>query len=93
MLFRSRIERRDDGPWRLLTSTAIFEQDTMAPSIPGTPLHLDAALLTGLRPSYRLLALWLTQRGHHIGNDRYGVDQPDEIESLYQQTLAWAELE
>ncbi|WP_329252718.1 nuclear transport factor 2 family protein [Actinoallomurus sp. NBC_01490] len=87
-----RVERRE-GQWRLLASTAIFERDTMAPAVPGAPLRLEADALTGFRPSYRLLSLWLTEHGHRVGTDRYGLDRPGEVDALYQDTFAWAGLE
>ncbi|CAL9648149.1 nuclear transport factor 2 family protein [Streptomyces sp. enrichment culture] len=88
--FLHRIERRNE--WRLLSSVAIFERDTITPAVPGTPLTIPAGRLAGLRPSYRLLTLWLTERGHAVSQDRYGLDRPEQVQRLYEDEYGWADL-
>ncbi|SDJ29647.1 SnoaL-like domain-containing protein [Nonomuraea maritima] len=89
--FLHRIERRD-GHWRLLASNAVFERDTLTPTFPGAELTIDHADVADFRPSYRMLSLWLTERGHPVGSDRYGMDRPDEVNDLYRQVYGWAGL-
>jgi hypothetical protein len=84
-----RAASRDDR-WRIVRMHAIYQRDTLAPSIPGTPLHVSAEDLAGFRPAYRLLAYHLSRRGYTIGSDLYGDDRPDEVEELYRATFAWA---
>ncbi|MEV5478580.1 nuclear transport factor 2 family protein [Streptomyces sp. NPDC007148] len=89
--FLHRIERRD-GVWRYLSSNAVFERDTLVPVLPGTTLELDTETLAGYRPSYRMLSLWLIEHGHPVGNDRYGIDRPDQVDALYRDVYGWAGL-
>jgi hypothetical protein len=84
-----RAASRDDR-WRIVRMDAIYQRDTLAPSIPGTPLHVSAEDLAGFRPAYRLLAYHLSRRGYTIGSDLYGDDRRDEVEELYRATFAWA---
>jgi hypothetical protein len=84
-----RAASRDDR-WRIVRMHAIYQRDTLAPSIPGTPLHVSAEDLAGFRPAYRLLAYHLSRRGYTIGSDLYRDDRPDEVEELYRATFAWA---
>jgi hypothetical protein len=89
--FLHRLERRD-GRWGLLDSTAIFERDTLTPTMPDATLKVASKEVAGFRPSYRMLSLWLTEKGHPVGNDRYGIDRPDEVEALYSKVFGWAGL-
>lgn len=89
--FLHRVERRE-GHWRLVGSTAIFERDTLVPTIPGTVLDIRPEDVADYRPSYRMLSLWLTEKGHPVGGDRYGVDRPDRVEALYREVFGWAGL-
>ncbi|BCI51393.1 hypothetical protein NIIDNTM18_06710 [Mycolicibacterium litorale] len=88
--FLHRLERRHD--WRLVGSVAIFERDTVVPTMPGTALVIPADRVAGFRPSYRMLSLWLTEKGHSVGQDRYSMDRPNEVEDLYREVYGWAGL-
>ncbi|MEU7144184.1 nuclear transport factor 2 family protein [Nocardia sp. NPDC046473] len=83
---------KGDGDWRFAASVAIFDHDTMTPALPGAPptLHLDD--LAAARPSYRMLSLWMTERGYTVPADRYGTDRPAELTALYDDAYAWAGL-
>lgn len=80
---------RNEARWRLLRSTAVFERDTMIGAVPGETLRIDAVELAGLRPSYRMLSLWMTEQGYPVPADRYGVDRPGELAQLYQDARDW----
>jgi hypothetical protein len=86
-----RAEKVDDG-WRFAVSVAIFDHDTMTPAVPGTRLTLNSDDLAGIRPSYRMLSLWMTDRGYAVPADRYGVDRPAGLTALYDDAYAWAGL-
>ena len=84
--------REGDGDWRFAASVAIFDHDTMTPAIPGATPTLHPDDLEGTRPSYRMLSLWMTERGYTVPADRYGVDRPAELTALYDDAYAWAGL-
>ncbi|WP_326837512.1 nuclear transport factor 2 family protein [Amycolatopsis rhabdoformis] len=89
--FITRVERRD-GTWRILSSEAVFEHDTLTPTMPGSAPKVTSEDLAGFRPSYRMLALWLTERGYEVGDDRLGADRPEAVEQVYREAHAWAGL-
>ncbi|GAB3459541.1 hypothetical protein GCM10027570_43760 [Streptomonospora sediminis] len=86
-----RAEKRDGG-WRFAASVAIFEHDTLTPAVPGTAPAPTPDDLEGTRPSYRMLSLWMRERGYTVAADRYGVDRPAELAALYEDAYAWAAL-
>ena len=83
-----RVEQRD-GAWKIVGLMAIYERDTLAPSVPGTTLDVDVARFSAFRPSYRCLAYHISLRGVTPPDDLYGDDQPDRTGALYGRMLAW----
>jgi len=86
-----RVERGHRS-WRFAASVAVFDRDTMSPAAPGAALALSPGELEGARPSYRMLSLWMTEHGHTVPADRYGVDQPERLAALYRDVYTWAGL-
>jgi hypothetical protein len=80
------------GGWRFAASVAIFDHDTMTPAIPAVTPTLNPDDLQGTRPSYRMLSLWMAERGYTVPADRYGVDRPAGLSALYDDAYAWADL-
>jgi SnoaL-like domain len=85
------LHRVEKGPtgWRFAASVAIFDRDAMTPALPGAAPALSPADLQGSRPSYRVLSLWMTDRGYTVPSDRYGLDRPAELAELYAEAYAW----
>jgi SnoaL-like domain len=77
------------GSWHIAAITSIYERDTLAPSVPGTRLDIDAQELAGYRPSYRCLAWFLSRRGLPPPPDLLGDDQPEAAARQYQAEAAW----
>jgi hypothetical protein len=86
-----RVEKQEDG-WRFTTSVAIFDGDTMTTAVPGALPTLNQDDLRGARASYRMLTVWMTDRGYTVPGDRYGTDRPDELTALYDEVYTWAGL-
>ncbi|WP_405163825.1 nuclear transport factor 2 family protein [Nocardia sp. NBC_01499] len=86
-----RAEKGNSG-WRFAASVAIFDHDTMTPALPTAPPTLHPEDLEGARPSYRMLRLWMTERGYTVPTDRYGIDRPAELTTLYDAAYDWAGL-
>lgn len=85
-----RVEKRD-GEWKIHAMQSLYESDTLAPAVPGTPLSLDTALLQTLRHPYRFLAYTRLKNGGQIGQDLLGVDQPAAVAAAYAALEAWAQ--
>lgn len=80
---------RTDGHWRITKITAVYERDTLLPSIPGAKLEVDPAEFVGYRPSYRCLAWFLNRRGLPARPDLLGDDQPEAVARQYEADAAW----
>lgn len=83
-----RCERRD-GAWLIKSLTAIYENDTLTPVLPGTELKVPREELDRFRPSYRYLAYGMSLRGVDVGDDLYGEDRPEAPARLYEEAFAW----
>lgn len=80
---------RGGSRWRVTSLDPVYERDSLFPSVPGTSVPLDPADLAGPRPSYRLLAYVLGQRGYEVGDDLLGDDQPEAVRRFYRETMDW----
>lgn len=78
-----------EGVWKITDLTTINEDDTLAPAIPGTDLHIDPEELKGLRHSYRFLAYVRMKAGGKIRDDELGIDLPEAVEKVYQEFEEW----
>jgi SnoaL-like domain len=81
--------RRCDDAWLITAITAIYESDSVAPTIPGVAIPLDTALLQKFRPAYRFMGYQLSLRGVDVPDDLYGDDQPDRLNALYRNVFDW----
>ncbi len=77
------------GAWRIVSLDCIYERDTIQPTIPGTPINLDADQLSKFRAPYRMLAYHLDSRGYPVSDDLYGDDRPQTLSALYDEVFDW----
>ncbi len=82
------LERRDTG-WKILFMNAIYERDTLAPTLPGTVLDVDQAKVAEFRAPYRFVAYDLSLGGRSMTADLYGDDQPERVNALYDAAFNW----
>ena len=78
-----------EGVWKITDLTTINEDDTLAPAIPGTDLHINPEDLKGLRHSYRFLAYVRIKAGGKVRDDELGIDRPEAVEKVYQEFEEW----
>ena len=83
-----RLEQREAG-WKIVSLNAIYERDTLTPTVPGTTLEIDEEKLAQFRPSYRFVAYDISLSGRAMTPDLYGDDQPEQVEALYREAFAW----
>ncbi|MFL4497294.1 nuclear transport factor 2 family protein [Streptomyces sp. VTCC 41912] len=83
-----RAERRA-GRWLTTSLDPVYEYDSLAPSIPGTPVRLEADVLARARPSYRMLTCLLGAKDYTIADDLYGDDRPEPVRQLYRRLFDW----
>ena len=78
-----------EGVWKITNLTTINEDDTLAPAVPGTDLHINPEDLKGLRHSYRFLAYARIKAGGKVRDDELGIDRPEAVEKVYQEFEEW----
>ena len=83
-----RLDRRESG-WKILSLNAIYERDTLTPTVPGTTLDVDHEKLASFRPSYRFVAYDISMSGRSMTADLCGDDQPEQVQALYRSAFDW----
>ena len=78
-----------EGVWKITDLTTINEDDTLAPAVPGTDLHINPEDLKGLRHSYRFLAYVRIKAGGKVRDDDLGIDRPEAVEKVYKELEEW----
>lgn len=86
--FFSRVVRTAAG-WRLASFDGIYHRDSIAPVNPADALPVDWEQLQTLRPSYRIWAWSIRQRGYEVGQEELGDDRPDLLEPFYRAAEEW----
>ena len=82
-------EASDEGVWKITDLTKINEDDTLAPAVPGTYLHINSEDLKGLRHSYRFLSYARIKGGGKVRDNELGIDRPEVAEKVYQEIETW----
>jgi hypothetical protein len=88
--FFSRVRRTAAG-WRLASFDGIYHKDVITPVNPAQKVPVDWAELGRFRPSYRIWAYMMSQRGYRVTNDELGDDRPDLLETFYRAAEHWLE--
>ena len=83
-----RVEKIDDD-WKIIEMISINEADELHPVIAGTDLKIKPKEIEGLRISYRWLAYTRIKSGNKISNDLLGVDRPNDIAKIYEESISW----
>lgn len=87
--FLYRAERRGDV-WRLMGFDAIYMRDELTPAIPGRSITIDPEALTKFRPTYRLLAYYMSSQGYDVDANLAGEDRPDLVAAMNAEVYGWA---
>lgn len=87
--FLYRAEKRADV-WRLMGFDAIYMRDELTPTIPGRSITIDPEAVKGFRPTYRLLAYYMTSQGYGVDPDLAGEDRPELVEAMNNEVYGWA---
>ena len=82
------LEKRETG-WKILFLNAIYERDTLTPTLPGKTLDVDPEKIAQFRPSYRFVAYDISLSGRAMMDNLYGDDQPERVQELYKSAFDW----
>lgn len=84
-----RLRRQSGGGWAVVQMDAIYERDSLTPAIPGDTIEVNNAVVDGYRPSYALLAYYLSSQDYDIAGDLLGDDRPESIVEFYTELTDW----
>jgi hypothetical protein len=87
--FLYRAEKRSEI-WRLMGFDAIYMRDELTPMIPGRSIAIDPEAVKGFRPTYRLLAYYMTSQGYEVDPDLAGEDRPESVAAMNNEIYGWA---
>jgi hypothetical protein len=87
--FLYRAEKREEI-WRLMGFDAIYMRDELTPAVPGQSIRIDPEALKGFRPTYRLLAYYMTSQGYKVDPNLAGEDRPDLVAAMNNEIYGWA---
>jgi SnoaL-like domain len=87
--FMYRAEKRGEV-WRLMGFDAIYMRDELTPAIPGKSITIDPEALKKFRPTYRLLAYYMTSQGYEVDPDLAGEDRPELVDAMNRELYGWA---
>ncbi|MBB5061136.1 hypothetical protein HDF16_005872 [Granulicella aggregans] len=68
---------------------AIYERDTLNPTIPGTTLDVDSEKLAKFRAPCQFVAYDISLGDRSMTPDLYGDDQPARVDALYKRAFDW----
>lgn len=84
-----RARRQEDGTWKLVRLTSIYERDVLLPALPGTTLPLAPEDFAPYRASYRCLSWYHDSIGLTVRDDLLGDDRPEPVAAQYRAERAW----
>lgn len=87
--FLYRAEMRGDV-WRLMGFDAIYMRDELTPAVPGQSITIDPQALKSFRPTYRLLAYYMSSQGYKVDPDLAGEDRPETVAAMNDEVYGWA---
>ncbi len=82
------VEKREDV-WKIMFLNAIYERDTLNPTVPGSTLDVDHEKIAEFRGPYRFVAYDISLSGRAMTPDLYGDDQPERLHALYKSAFDW----
>ena len=87
-----RCEKRD-GVWKVADLSSLFNNDKLAPVVPGADLRIDPKELEGLRPAYFWMSYIRRHAGGQVSDDMPGTDRPEDVARMYDYDEKWVKKE
>ena len=86
LIFRT---QKVNGEWIIAGFESIYEKDALVPVTPNSNITIPAEEIAKFRPSYANLSYALSKEGHPVATDLPGIDKPEMVAKLYEDTEAW----
>lgn len=78
-----------DGLWSIISMEGIYEKDSLVPVSPADGIVIPKEEIAKFRPSYANLSYTLTKTGYPIDSKLPGIDKPETVAKLYQESEEW----
>ncbi|TCC97328.1 bile acid 7-alpha dehydratase [Pedobacter frigidisoli] len=75
--------------WIIAGFEAIYEKDALVPVTPNSSITIPTEEISKFRPSYANLCYALSKEGHPVAQDLPGIDKPEMVAKLYEETEIW----
>ena len=81
--------QRIDGAWSIISMEGIYEKDSLIPVTPTADITIPTEEIAKFRPSYANVSYALSKSGYEINNELPGIDRPETVTKLYQESEDW----
>lgn len=78
-----------DGVWYIVNFQSIYEKDTIIPVFPDGGFTIPTEEIEKYRPSYAGIIYLTKQKGGTVNEELAGIDRPDLVEKIYNETDKW----
>lgn len=78
-----------NGLWSIISMNGIYEKDSLVPVSPSDGIVIPKDEIAKFRPSYANMSYALSKNGHPVDVNLPGIDKPEMVEKLYQESENW----
>lgn len=78
-----------NGLWSIISMDGIYEKDILIPVSPGDGITIPKEEIAKFRSSYANMSYTLTKNGHTVNVNLPGIDKPETVAKLYQESEEW----
>lgn len=78
-----------NGLWSIISMEGIYEKDALIPVSPADGIVIPKEEIDKYRSSYANLSYALSKKGYPIDSNLPGIDKPETIAKLYQESEDW----
>lgn len=78
-----------NGLWSIISMEGIYEKDSLLPVSPADGIVIPKEEIDKYRSSYANLSYVLSKKGYPIDSNLPGIDKPETVAKLYQESEDW----
>jgi hypothetical protein len=86
LIFRT---QKINGEWTIAGFESIYEKDALVPVTPNSNISIPTEEFANFRLSYANLSYALSKQGHPVDSELPGIDRPESVTQLYEETETW----
>lgn len=78
-----------DGEWKILSLDVVYEKDGLTLKYPNNEVSVSPEVMKKYRASYACSSFVIESSGGKVNDEALGVDQPEKVKKLYDETEKW----